>query len=290
MAHHGNWHTTLVVQNAGSSPADISITYRNPSGSSRGTFYSWNIPPNGVRIFDANAHLGSSFAGSAVVTSDQDIAVIVRETDGSMVGTYNGASAGATTTYVPLVLKGHSDWTTGFQIQNADPWGATASITYYNSSGGVAGTQQISIPGNGNLWVSPNVTPPWSSVAVVTSNRNLAVEVDEYNPYTRDLQSYNGLSLATPTAYLPDVRNSATWYTGLVIQNTSGSWSNVRLRVNGGTSWAGWIQPHGWRSVRPNGTGSAVVESLDGRGLVVEVDNYWATSGDRLMSYVGDNR
>jgi len=290
IARYGNWHTTLVVQNAGSSPADVAITYRNPSGSSRGTFHSYDIPPNGSRTLDANAHLGSSFTGSAVVTSDQEIAVIVRESDGSMVGTYNGASAGATTTYVPLVLKGYSDWTTGFQIQNVDSQGATASITYYNSNGGVAGTQPISIPGNGNLWVVPSVTGPWSGVAVVTSDRALAVEVDEYNAGSGDLESYNGLSLATSTAYLPDVRDSATWYTGLVLQNTSGSWSNVRLRVNGVTSWQGWIQGHGWRSVRPNGTGSAVVESLSGRGLVVQVDNYWATGGDMLMSYMGDNR
>ena len=290
IARYGNWHTTLVVQNAGSSPADVAITYRNPSGSSRGTFHSYDIPPNGSRTLDANAHLGSSFTGSAVVTSDQEIAVIVRESDGSMVGTYNGASAGATTTYVPLVLKGYSDWTTGFQIQNVDSQGATASITYYNSNGGVAGTQPISIPGNGNLWVVPSVTGPWSGVAVVTSDRGLAVEVDEYNAGSGDLESYNGLSLATSTAYLPDVRDSATWYTGLVLQNTSGSWSNVRLRVNGVTSWQGWIQGHGWRSVRPNGTGSAVVESLSGRGLVVQVDNYWATGGDMLMSYMGDNR
>jgi len=125
---------------------------------------------------------------------------------------------------------------------------------------------------------------------VVTSDRDLAVEVDEYNGGSGDLESYNGLSLATSTAYLPDVRDSATWYTGLVLQNTSGSWSNVRLRVNGVTSWQGWIQGHGWWSVRPNGTGSAVVESLSGRGLVVQVDNYWATGGDMLVSYMGDNR
>ena len=290
IARYGNWRTTLVVQNAGSSYADVAITYRNPSGSSRGTFHSYDIPPNGVRTLDANAHLASSFTGSAIVTSDQEIAVIVRESDGGMGGTYNGGSAGATTTYVPLVLKGYSDWTTGFQIQNVDSQGATASITYYNSNGGVAGTQPISIPGNGNLWVVPSVTGPWSGVAVVTSDRALAVEVDEYNAGSGDLESYNGLSLATSTAYLPDVRDSATWYTGLVLQNTSGSWSKVRLRVNGVTSWQGWIQGHGWRSVRPNGTGSAVVESLSGRGLVVQVDNYWATGGDMLMSYMGDNR
>jgi hypothetical protein len=33
-----------------------------------------------------------------------------------------------------------------------------------------------------------------------------------------------------------------------------------------------------------------VVQGLNGRGLVVEVDNYWATGGDMLMSYMGDNR
>ena len=62
IARYGNWRTTLVVQNAGSSYADVAITYRNPSGSSRGTFHSYDIPPNGVRTLDANASLSPATA------------------------------------------------------------------------------------------------------------------------------------------------------------------------------------------------------------------------------------
>ena len=160
----------------------------------------------------------------------------------------------------------------------------------YNSNGAVAGTQTVSIPGNGSAWVVPNVTGPWSGSAVVSSDRALAVEVDEYNASGEDLQSYNGLSLATATAYLPDVRNSGGWYTGIIVQNTSGSWSQVRLSMNGAAMWTQWIEPHGWRSSGVNATGSAVVESLTGQGLVVEVDNYWVASSDRLTSYMGVNR
>jgi hypothetical protein len=296
IARYSNWHTLITIQNTSPLTASVSITYREPAGNSRGTFPNPNnpipnpIPPNGSVAVDANVHLGSSFTGSAVVASDQDIAVVVRETNGSMTGGYNGAGAGSTTVHVPLVLKGYSDWTTGFQIQNVDPWGATVTITYYNSNGGVAGTQQVYIPGNGNLWVVPSVVGPWSGVAVVSSDRNLAVEVDEYNAGTGDLQSYNGLAWATGTAYLPDVRSSGTWYSGLVIQNTSTAWSQVRLSVNGAEMWTQWIEPHGWRSTGVNGSGSAMVQSLNGQWLVVEVDNYWAAGGDMLMSYMGINR
>jgi hypothetical protein len=42
-------------------------------------------------------------------------------------------------------------------------------------------------------------------------------------------------------ACLPDVRDSTTWYSGLIIQNASGAWSQVRLSVNGAQMRTQWI-------------------------------------------------
>ena len=291
LARYGNWHTQIRVQNVSPAAATVSITYYDANGNGIGPFVKPALSPGAAATFDANADLLNLFTGSAIVTSNQDVAATVTETDGNMSGLYNGVSAGATTLRIPLVLRGWGGWETSIQLQNLEANPANASITYYNSNGAVAYSVTCpAIAGRGFCNVPLTIAPPWSGVAVVTSNRVLAAEVDEYNSGTGDLQSYNGLGWAAPSAVLPRVVGGGGWTTGLQIQN-AGARSDVQVLAEGSTEiWRGWIEPNGWQNVPVNTTGSLVVQSRNGQNLVTEVDLYWPVAGDYLMSYTGVSR
>src|SRR5262249_23080332 len=66
-----NWDTTIHVQNAGSAPADVQITYYPTGGVGRTWTDSASIPPSGSRAFSQFNHpqLPSGFVGSAVIQS-----------------------------------------------------------------------------------------------------------------------------------------------------------------------------------------------------------------------------
>ncbi len=289
LARYGSWHTKISVLNTGAASANISITYYNQNGSVNRTVQKSALAPNASEIYDANTDFGSQFTGSAQVSSNQNIAVVVNETNGSMNGVYNGVSGGARTVRVPLVLRGWNGWQTSLQVQNLEASSTTATIRYYDSNGANPQTVAHAIESRG-FWNAPLTLTQWSGVAVVSSsNTNVAVEVDEYNPVGY-LQSYTGLGWATATAYLPQVTNSNNWVTGVQIQNAGSAVSQVRVTVNGVYKWQGDINPNGWYNWSATAEGSAVVQSLNGKPLVVMVDIYNTAGNDRLMSYTGDNR
>ena len=73
-----NWYTGLAVQNAGSASTTVTVTYYNQGGSYV-TSDSKAVPARSTGIFNPAPGSGSipSFLGSAVVTADQPIAVVV---------------------------------------------------------------------------------------------------------------------------------------------------------------------------------------------------------------------
>ena len=111
--------TALVVQNMGTSTANVTITY-----SDTGTASDWSgtIAPGAAASFysgDGSFKIPVGKLLGAKVTSSQPVAVIVNEqTAYNRAGTYNGFAAGSTTVNAPVIMTRYYLWNSSVTCQN----------------------------------------------------------------------------------------------------------------------------------------------------------------------------
>lgn len=150
----GTATSNAVIQNLTDQTATLVVTYYQPNGDIAYTNPSVTIPGNSVReIKTADEPLPAGFAGSAVVSSDREIAAIVSirytnvpaDPDGKSQGAYNGFSQGATEVFFPSIWD-FDGIVSQFTVMNTEGTPATVDLTYYNRQGGTVGTRQVTIP------------------------------------------------------------------------------------------------------------------------------------------------
>ncbi len=145
MKEYYGWNSELSVQNSGSSPTTIIVDYYDRSGNliaaARET--ATNVAPNAAHIFyqKQNANLpGGDLVGvysARVDGGGQNVAVVCNFYNSgdtytqAQLHSYNGIGSGASTIYIPRLLKDFYDYQGGFGIQNISSVSTTVRITYY---------------------------------------------------------------------------------------------------------------------------------------------------------------
>jgi hypothetical protein len=134
--------TFFNVQNVSDTAANVTVTYQ-PGGATE----TATIQPGAAQRFDQddNGDLPSGFAGSAVVTSDQDIVAAVVQAGETTTLVYNGFTQGSTTPYFPLVNTNNFDFLTGISLQNAGTQATEVTVSYTPSTAGTACTETKTI-------------------------------------------------------------------------------------------------------------------------------------------------
>ena len=146
-----NENSWIRIQNMGGSPATIEIKYLSEQGQvvAVRTCPTWGVcpyiePGAGYTFAESqNPALPSGFIGSAVITSDQPIAVLLAKDADGGAGNYEAAgdtvalNAGAGNLYLPLVINrdGYSqNWDSRFAIQNMGSTTACAVLVYTSNA------------------------------------------------------------------------------------------------------------------------------------------------------------
>ena len=124
----GNYYSWFSVQNAGSGPAEVTVSY------STGETATANIPIGTAQVFDQQQEGhpdGQSF--SAEINSDQPIVAAVIIEDFNTIFAYTGFSSDtdtSTSPVFPLVNANNSGFVTGIQVQNAGAETTDVTLTY----------------------------------------------------------------------------------------------------------------------------------------------------------------
>jgi hypothetical protein len=133
MRGNSGYNTSLTIQNVGSLPTTVTVTY-TPGSIGTAASDSGSIPPGASLTFDQTnkTELGTTFIGSASIsaTAGGSIVAIVNETTGTNLLTYNGFTGGATSIAVPLLFANNSGFYTGLTVQNIGGQTASVTITY----------------------------------------------------------------------------------------------------------------------------------------------------------------
>lgn len=315
----GLYTSVISVQNTGTGPARVRVSYRDQNGDTIGSVEEQTVAANGFHDFaQALSPLPDNFVGSAVVSADQPVAAAshVANPAGELAGT-TGVVGGGTRTDVPAVYKNYSadGWMSSLLVQNVDaaparvrltfrgpgltdPLVLTDSIPSYASRQYWQGNQPAGLP-DGFRGSATVESLDGQRVVAVVNTRNAAGNLSSYTA---------GAQQPTSGAYLPLLYNDCyclpptegRFSSSLVVQNADPLnaaevtiryyWgSDLRRTVidmlGPGESRLRYLPNEGL----PSGfAGHAVVTSTGGR--VVATANTAAVgggAGDWLVSYEG---
>lgn len=227
----------IQVQNLSAANAAVAVTFYDALGAVGGTIND-SITANGAKTFFPLTQVASGFNGSAIVSSDQQVAAVVNVLgDGGVAGAaYVGQSTGSANVFIPLLAKGNYGLDTWYKVQNVGSADATVSVLY--SDGAI-----------GNATIKPGAAATFNQAdethsqlvfsAKVTSNQPVVVTVIEEDPKT--MFAYNGFPAGSTSPVIPLVNtNNYGTITGIQMQNLGGSDTSVTLSytpvTGGGTA------------------------------------------------------
>jgi hypothetical protein len=232
------WSTSLAVQNLGTAPTTVQVTYADASGATWSE--SATVAPLAAASFSQarSSMLPSEFLGSARIQSSngQPLATVVTElhVDGSGMA-YPGLTGGGERLNAPLVYKQYNGWDTGIQLHNLSPVGGTVVIRY-PGTGATVESVPISPFGSATVYQPANVQlPPGfagsASIQGPPGSRLVGI-VNHVKRGTRAAMNYTiGIGPGAPaTLGIPLVASDAGgWTTGVQLQQTGVGSSQVQV-------------------------------------------------------------
>jgi hypothetical protein len=239
------WNTTIHIQNAGTATANVYVYFYNQNGTSKDTDGPYTIQPGtSVELNQANdTELGSSFVGTAKITSNRPVAATVNEvnTSNNRAMAYNAFSSGALDVYLPLSFGNLWDLNSEIPMQNIGS-GSNVTVTYYEQGTSWSCDDSEYIGSNALYIFYPPSEPPCdmdgrlAAAVARNSSSSLIALLDERRDVAAKLQymTYNGVAkTASMTSYASHVpilyrENYGTsgWQSSIQVQNidTKNSW------------------------------------------------------------------
>jgi len=239
------WTTTFAVQNAGSVATDITVEFRDMSG----TLVDTDVYPDvaaGASVYcnqGVDDELGSFFAGSVKITSNPEPVVAVVNEDSTYYDTmaYNGLASGSTSVYLPSIFKTYYCWSTDIRMMNVGGSSTTATLSFRDFDG--VETYSVDVPLDPNVpWATnqhfdDNIPFFWAGSVRVTTDpaQPLVVIVNEaaQDPScgSGKAMAYSGMPASGTEYVLPSIfRNAWGWFTDLRMMNITGSEVSVTRR------------------------------------------------------------
>jgi alpha-tubulin suppressor-like RCC1 family protein len=310
---YGGYTTGIGLLNEGSSPTDVTITYRDGSGAVVNTQTVPGLAGHAYHALysgDTTLALPSGFAGTATITSSagQPLGAIVNETGpGGQFSSYDAVPSAGIALNAPVALNNaFGGYYTGMGIQNTSASPGTVTVTYYDAAG-TPTVKSFSIAANGSLGVYQGSASDGPAVgaytATITSTVAIAAIVNEVAPSSTSAMqstSYNAFGAGSATLNLPLVENAGSdpWNTGEGIMNTGTASTTVTVNYYNtatgaavGTPQTQTLGPHAfWGLYQPTGglpsgtRATAVVTTASGGQVAVICNESSATT---FMSYDG---
>ncbi len=230
---YSGWTSSIIIRNNSAASAQIQVNYYNMAGG-HVALSSGTIPSNGL-ITGVPPY---GFFGTAVVVASQDVSVLVKDQRVDGITIYNGikASGGAlgweqagTNLYAPVIKNNFYGRSSELVVFNAGNATAQVNVTYYRKDWGW-------YMGTDTVFIAPHARHTFTSGAYCAAGNSyycaavidsvnvqpLAVTVRESNVGGSAPTTHNVFAAASPTNYVPLVKNSYYGQTsGLGVYNTS---------------------------------------------------------------------
>lgn len=308
-----NISTFFNVQNTGSAPATVNVSYIGAGGCSESPV---TIAPGAAHTFDqTNTCLGANFIGSATVDAGAgSVAVAVVQYDQDSLLAYNGfVSDGSDKAVAPLVSHNYFGSRTALQVQNTGGSAASVTVNFVPSAGfpGMACSQTQSIAAGAsanfgddafflNAANGCGASSGWVGAAEIdagTGNTVVAI-VNSVTSGTPNAAAYSAFdpNNGTTTVNFPLImdRNFGI-FTGFSVANVGGAAANVNCAFSG-TSYTASATGLPVGASLTDVQGGNIADSYVGSATctadqpIVGVVSQLGGSGDKLLYYEGFNQ
>jgi len=303
------------VQNTGTAAANVTVTYSG-GGLNSPVTETKTVQPGSSERFDqaANPQLPNGFNGSAVVSSNQPVAVAVVENGPTTLLAYNGFVGTSTAPVMPLINANNFGFITGISMQNAGDQPTNVTVSYSRSSAGTDCTETKTVPARGTAFFAIDAFARDNAgencangatfvgsarVTANSANQPLIAVVNQLNQRTNKGGAYASFdaSAATGTVVTPLIQDRvAGYFTGFSIVNVGTAAVNVNCTYSG-TSVTQSIQNLApgatWTAVQLNAigngyNGAGVCTATGGTPRIVGVLNQVATASATDAFFVSE--
>jgi len=223
--------------------ANVTITYYDQAtGASVGTLSLTGanaIPASGTKTYATLEGVSAGFNGSAVISSDRQVAAIANVFGNGFSGmgaSYTALSSGGTPISIPLILRNHFGFNTWFNVQNAGAVDTTVTVTYSN---GATESKAIKPGAAASFFQDANATLPdpdgsagFVGSARISSSGNTPIVATLLQQGPTTLLGFDAFlpSQAATTPVMPLVNaNNFGYITGIAIQNTGSQATDVTV-------------------------------------------------------------
>ncbi len=228
-----DYTTGSQVFNIASSSVSVTLTTYKPDGSVGHTIndtIAGNQAKTYFPVLSETDFVGTFVASSA---SGNIVSMANLVATNLAAGAYSGQNTGATTVRLPLLMKNSGGYFSWYGIQNLGSSLASINVTYSDGE-----TASGTIPVNGVINFFQSLETHTQSVfaAKITSNVPIIAGVFQENP--RIMLAYPGFTdagSAFPVFPLINA-NNAGYVTGVQLQNTTGSSTNVTVSYQPGSA------------------------------------------------------
>jgi hypothetical protein len=307
---YSGYTSSLRLLNTGAQAANVTLNYYDLNGFSAGQTTFNNLAA--LSAWTTQPTTGNGFYGSVAIQSTQPLAVL-SDAYNTAIDISTQAGAGATSAYLPYIMRNYGGWNSCFVVRNLDNATNNVTITYYHSAGTTVESQSIAANA---MWTRCQQSivgmpdGPLSARIVSTSNRPFVLAINQSQVSAGKHMSYNGSQQGSRVVILPVLRrnhteNNRAWSSGFQVQNAGDA--NTCFAVSyftpAGASIAGqstgclnpgYAQGFYLPNVTVNGMNdglwSAVVTATQSIVVVANATCTSGCSGDNVYAYNGFGR
>ncbi|MBI3964179.1 MAG: hypothetical protein HY329_00980, partial [Chloroflexi bacterium] len=235
-------HTSLYIQNAGSAATSrLSVKFFRVNESAPVLTRTLSAVPAGAAVELAQGgltDLPDGFRGSAVVESDQDLAVVVNQSNGKSLLASSGRPTGSASLYGPLVMNNNGGFNSAVQVQNVGTAATPVTINVRNARTGAALPAQTRTLAPGAATSGPMSELAGSDrlvgsvVVSAASGGSIIGVVNQVNAGSNQGSAYSLFSGGSSSLVAPLVQTANSgWNSGFQVQNIGTSNATVTLNV-----------------------------------------------------------
>ena len=298
----GPYQSAVSIQNKGSAPANVTVSFVNPTGVVQTSSVNINIAVGDVGFIYVPTVTGlvpGSY--SVVISSTQPVAAISNFSDTNSGASYDAFDKGSTKWFLPSLYNNYYSYYSDVFVQNISNGSTDITLSIYElgSSSPVWQNTKTAVPSQASVqWEQTGNTallPNRSYSSIVTTNGGEVVALANIfgsGGTDPQLYSYNGFSSGSRTIYVPGVYNNYYgWNAAITVQNVSTATANITVRYSTGQVDSYSILPNAGRAIviavettTPIGQQfSAVIDSDQDIVVVTNMSNPY----NRAASYNG---
>lgn len=238
-----NYTAGIQVQNLSATTASIVISFVNQDGTQAGTTND-TVPANGSKAYFPLQGVSAGFNGSAVVSSDQQVAAVVNVlgNNGAAGASYIGFAAGANTLQIPLLMKDNFGFNTWFNVQNVGNAATNITVNYTDGTSATRNNVQPNASATFDQSLETHSQTVFAATVSASGGQPVVATVIEENPST--MFAYNSFTAGSTNPAMPLINaNNFGYITGVQIKNAGNQATNVTV------------------SYTPSGAGAACTET-----------------------------